>query len=137
VALLTALLAGCAALPLASDDENEGGFGLPQQRANETYPGARRELTGELRVAGDGCAYLEIDGVERLAVWPAGSEVSRPVRLPDATELEHGDVLRVRGAMVPTALLPGGADGYWGNLTAFCAGDVAEVVVVDVVIEGR
>ena len=117
--------------------EAEGGFGLPQQLAGETYPGTRRELTGELRVAADGCAYLEIDGVGRLAVWPAGSELSRPVRLPDATELEHGDTVRVTGAVVPTALLPGGADGYWGNLTAFCAGDVPEVVVVDAVIGSR
>lgn len=90
-----------------------------------------------MRVAGNGCAYLEIDGVERLAVWPSGSELSRPVRLPDATELEHGDLVRVIGAVVPVALLPGGADGYWGNLTAFCTGDVAEVVVIDTVIEGR
>jgi len=136
-ALLAAFLAGCGSLLPASDADNEGGFGLPQQFAGETYPGTRRELIGELRVAGDGCAYLEIDGVERLAVWPAGSELSRPVRLPDATELEHGDELRVTGAIMPTAMLPGGADGYWGNLTAFCAGDVPEVVVIDAVIGGR
>jgi len=131
------LLVGCSTFAVPTEEPNEGGFGLPQQLAGETYPGTRRELTGELRVAGDGCAYLEIDGVERLAVWPAGSELSRPVRLPDATELEHGDELRVTGAVAPTALLPGGADGYWGNLTAFCAGDVAEVVVIDAVIESR
>jgi hypothetical protein len=136
-ALLAALLAGCTDLPAPSDDSGEGGFGLPQQLAGETYPGTRRELTGELRVAGDRCAYVELDGVERLAVWPAGSELSRPVRLPDATELEHGDLLRVTGAIVRTALLPGGADGYWGNLTSFCAGDVAEGVVIDAVIERR
>jgi hypothetical protein len=134
---LAALLAGCGSLLPASEGEGEGGFGLPRQLAGEPYPGTRRELTGELRVAGDGCAYLEIDGVERLAVWPAGSELSRPVRLPDATELEHGDLLRVTGAIVPAALLPGGADGYWANVSTFCAGDVAEVVVIDAVTGGR
>ena len=131
------MLAACSTLPIQTDAPNEGGFGLPQQLAGEVYPGTRRELTGELRVAGDGCAYLELDGVERLAVWPAGSELSRPVRLPDATELEHGDELRVTGAILPVGLLPGGPDGYWGNLTTFCAGDRAEVVVIDAVIEGR
>ena len=80
-------------------------------------------------MAGSGCANLEIDGVSRLAVWPAGSVLSRPVRLPDETELEHGDVLRVTGAVLGAAALPGGADGYWGSLTAFC--DADEVVVID------
>jgi hypothetical protein len=136
-ALLAAVLAGCSALQSPSGADSEGGFGLPQQLVGETYPGTRRELIGELRVAGDGCAYLEIDGVERLAVWPGGSELSRPVRLADATELEHGDAVRVTAAIVPTDLLPGGAEGYWGNLTAFCAGDVAEVIVIDAVIGGR
>ena len=103
---------------------------MPQQRPDEVYLGARRDLTGELRVAANGCAMLEIDGVSRMAVWPAGSELSRPVRLPDETELEHGDVLRVTGAFVDATALPGGADGgYWGSLTAFCGAD--EVVVID------
>jgi hypothetical protein len=106
------------------------GFGLPQQRPDEVYPGTRRELTGELRVAANGCAMLDMDGVPRMAVWPAGSELSRPARLPDGTELEHGDVLQVTGAIVDAAALPGGAEGgYWGSLTTFC--DADEVVVID------
>jgi len=109
--------------------EGEGGFGLPHQLAGETYPGTRRELTGELRVAENGCANLEVDGVSRLAVWPAGSVLSRPVRLPDETELEHGDTLRVTGAILAAAALPGGTDGYWGSFTAFC--DADEVIVID------
>jgi hypothetical protein len=129
VAALVLLLAGCGLLPPASEGEAEGGFGLPQQLPAEDYPGTRRELTGELRVAANGCANVEIDGVSRLAVWPAGSVLSRPVRLPDGTELEHADLLRVTGAILASAALPGGADGYWGSLTAFC--EAAEVVVID------
>ena len=84
----------------------------------------------------NGCAMLELDGVSRLAVWPAGSETSRPVRLPDGTELAHGDVLRVTGAIVDAAALPGGADGgYWGSLTAYC--DADQVVVIDSVSGAR
>jgi hypothetical protein len=56
--------------------------------------------------------------------------LSRPVRLPDGTELEHGDLIRVVGAILASPALPGGADGgYWGSLTAFC--EAAEVVVID------
>ena len=120
---------------LQPSSEAEGGFGLPQQRPNEEYPGTLRELTGELRVAGNGCANLEIDGVSRLAVWPAGSALSRPVRLPGGTELEHGDDLRVTAAILASAALPGGPDGYWGSLTAFC--DTDEVIVIDAVTEHR
>ena len=86
-------------------------------------------------MASNGCANLEIDGVSRLAIWPAGSVLSRPVRDPDGTELEHGDLLRVTGAILDTGALAGGADGYWGSLTAFCASD--EVVVIDSVIGVR
>ena len=135
VVALAVLLAGCGPLQPASDGEAEGGFGLPQQLSGEVYPGTRRELTGELRVAANGCANLEIDGVSRLAVWPAGSELSRPVRLPDGTELEHGDEVRLTGAILPVAELPGGPDGYWGSLTGFCGTD--EAIVIDSVTGGR
>ena len=86
-------------------------------------------------MAANGCANLEIDGVSRMAVWPAGSELSRPVRLPDGTELEHGDELRLTGTILRAVDLPGGADGYWGSVTGFCETD--EVVVIDSVIGGR
>ena len=133
VAALLIVVSGCGVLQPAG--EAEGGPGLPQQRPTEEYPGTRRELTGELRVAADGCAFLEVDGVPLLAIWPAGSELSRPVRLPDGTELEHGDELRVTAAVLATGALPGGPDGYWGSVTMFC--DTDEVIVIDAVTEHR
>ena len=112
-------------------------MGLPQQLDGETYPGERRELLADLELSPEGCAYAVTDGVARLAIWPAGSALSNPVRLPDGTELADGDPLRGTAAVVPFAALPGGADGYWGMVTGFCTGNEAEAIVFDSVNAGR
>lgn len=106
-------------------------MGLPQQLAGETYAGARRDLTGTLTVAENGCVYLDTDGVQRLLIFPAGSALSDPARLPDGAELHAGEALVGRGAVIRTETLPGGPDGYWGSVTGFCTGDVPEAVVFD------
>jgi hypothetical protein len=106
-------------------------MGLPRQLDGEQYPGRRVELTGEVSVASNGCVYLSADGLERLAIWPRDASLSEPVRLADGTELRDGDAVRGTGTVLPTAGLAGGADGYWADVTGFCAGDVSEAVVFD------
>jgi hypothetical protein len=108
-------------------------MGLPQQLEGEVYPGVRREWSGELTNAANGCDYLVIDGVARLAIWPRGSTLSNPVRLPDGTELADGDQVRGTGSILAAKDLPGGraANGYWAHVTGFCTGDVPEVIVLD------
>lgn len=113
-------------------------MGLPTQLAGETYPGPRRELTGSIEVAENGCVYFSDGGVQRLAVFPRGSELSSPVRLPDGSELADGEAVRAIGSLVAADAMPGGPDGYWAMVTGYCSGSAAEVAVLDeVVSEGR
>ena len=112
-------------------------MGLPQQLPGETYPGDEALFEGALRVADDGCAYLTGPSGARLIIWPAGSALSQPARLPDGTELRDGDRLRARGRVVPVADLPGGRDGYWAHVTGFCDAGAGEVAVFDSVSADR
>lgn len=134
LALLGAL-AACAALPDVASDE--AGMGLPQQLAGERYPGAAIEVEGQVHVADDGCVYLLDGGPQRLLIWPGGSSLANPVRLPDGTELAHGDLIRGSGRVVRHAALPGGPDGYWSHVTGFCDNGNDEALVLDDVRRAR
>jgi hypothetical protein len=112
-------------------------MGLPQQLPGETYPGVKVELEGALHVADDGCAYLTGPAGARLIIWPGGSTLSQPARLPDGTELRDGDRLEARGRLVATSDLPGGPDGYWAFVTGFCDAGGENVAVLDEVSVDR
>ena len=117
--------------------EGQGGMGLPQQLPGETYAGPRAEITGDLFVADDGCAYVTDGDALRLVIWPAGSRLSNPARLPDGTELRDGDAISGRARIVRIEALPGGRDGYWAHVTGFCDDGEDEVVVFDDVSADR
>lgn len=106
-------------------------MGLPRQLDGERYPGTRGQIDAEVRVADNGCANVVVDGRELLAIWPRGSELSQPVRLPDGTELADGDRFEGVGTVMEARALPGGPDGYWAMVTGFCTGDAPQVVVFD------
>ena len=132
--LLAALaLAACASPP----DDALGGPGLPQQLPGERYPGERQQLAGNLELLENGCVNVVIDGVSRLVIWPAGSDLGDPVTLPDGTPLAAGDAVSGAGAVIPVNALPGGPDGYWGSVTGFCDSQPREVVVFDEVGPNR
>ena len=127
------LATGCT----GGDEEALGGPGLPQQIQGETYPGPRQELTGAIELASNGCVNLVTDAGPRMVIWPAGSELAGPVRLPDGTPLADGDRIRGTGAKVRVDALAGGADGYWGSVIGFCDPDAREVIVFDDVHQDR
>jgi len=112
-------------------EEALGGPGLPQQLPGETYPGARQELAAAIELARNGCVNLVTDDGSRMVIWPAGSELADPVRLPDGTRLTDGDRIRGTGAIVPVNALAGGPDGYWDSIIGFCDPDARDVVVFD------
>jgi hypothetical protein len=127
---LVAGLSGC--LGVVDDDSAQGGLGLPQQLDGETYPGARDELAGTVVVAENGCFLLDVDGVVRLAIWPAGSRGDGDgVVLPDGDRLVGGSGLAARGTVLPVTGLAGGPDGYWATVVQFCVPDDRDVVVLD------
>lgn len=88
VLLLTGVMTACS---LSPGEDAQGGPGLPQQIPGETYPGDRSELIGEVQVARNGCIDVVVDGISRMVIWPAGSELADAVRLPDGASLVDGD----------------------------------------------
>lgn len=112
-------------------------MGLPTKLPDERYLGTTTPFSAELTVAQDGCAYLDFGRGRMVAIWPAGSELSEPARLADGTELAPGDIVQGIGTVVEFEALPDWPDGYWGFVTGFCQGDVAEALVVDEVSEVR
>ncbi len=112
-------------------------MGLPVQLPGESYPGERARLATRLVVGEEGCAYVSVDGQRLVGIWPAGSQWSGPVRLPDGNELVDGDELIGTATVVGFEELPGGPDGWWAHVTGFCAGDAPRAVVFDEVSEAR
>ena len=130
------MLAACNVLvPHATPVSDQGGMGLPVKIDGEKYNGEPIPFSAELTVGDDGCAYLDFNRGDMLAIWPTGSELSAPVRLPDGTELVAGNIVRGLGTVVAFGALPGQPDGYWGFVTGFCAGEVPQALVVDEVSE--
>lgn len=132
------LLAGCTVVqPVpVQTDQGRGGIGIPQQLEGEAYPGRIVALRGMVWIGDDGCVYL-LEDQPRLIVWPAGSELSNPVRLPDGTELHDGDEVTLDGRLALSGDLPGGSDGYWAHVTGFCDAGSDQVVVVSRITRGR
>jgi hypothetical protein len=130
------LLVGCGLMqPEPMDVPDEGGMGLPVKNAGEEYEGEPIPFSAELTVSEEGCAYLDFNRGDMLAIWPSGSELSEPVRLADGTELAPGDIVRGLGTVVLFNALPGGPDGYWAFVTGFCAGEIPQALVVDEISE--
>lgn len=123
------MLAACG-LPLASVAD-EGGIGLPAKIDGERYAGEAVPFAAELSVGDEGCVYLDFGEGRMLAIWPTGSDLSDPVRLPDGTEARAGDIVEGVGTLVAFGALPGGVDGYWSHVAGFCRGDVPRALVVD------
>ena len=114
---------------------NEGGFGAPSQMPGEFDFGPGKPVNGELRLAENGCWYADISGQERLVVLPVGFQQSPETgeELIDSTgaAFRDGDRFDAIGSMVPGDLVPGGADGKWGDYMAFCHPSMAELAIFD------
>lgn len=131
VALAVALaVAGCG-LGMPGEGEGEGGLGLPQQLPGETYPGERRQITGQLEITDVGCLHVVVDGESHFVIWPGGAELADAVRLPSGEELRPGDTVLGTGALTPVAPLTAEGDGYWAHAIGFCAPEADRVLVFD------
>ena len=122
------VLAACSTPP-----SGLSGMGLPQQRANEVYPGTRMALEGVLQIADDGCFQLLMNGNRTFVIWPPGASQDGPVRirLPDGGVIGEGDALKATGAFTPVAPLIADRNGYWATTIGFCAPESEEVIVLD------
>lgn len=130
VAGLAAAIGGCAWVDPVPTEEALGGMGLPTWSEEETYVGESIPFAAEVVVADNGCAYAEFGRGEMVALWPPGSTLSAPARLPDGTEVVDGAIVEGIGLLVPFGALPGGADGYWAHVTGFCHGDVPRALLL-------
>jgi hypothetical protein len=107
------------------------GLGLPVPIAGESYPGERKDVTGVLEVASNGCLQLGVDGQRYFVIWPTGSMLDDRVRLPNGQVVREGQTVTGTGALTPSAPLVAQRDSYWASAIGFCAPDATEVLVLD------
>jgi hypothetical protein len=132
--VIAGLLAACTSAP----QPGLGGMGLPQQRPDEVYPGARQEIVGVFDIAGDGCFHLLTKGKREFVIWPSGATQDGPIRirLPDGSVIRDGDPVFGTGAYTPVAPLVADRNGYWATTIGFCASDADQVIVLDDAFKG-
>lgn len=109
---------------------------LPHQLPGENYRGDRRELTGLLHVADNGCFQVALGAGTNFVIWPAGSEDAAVgdlpgVRLAGGDVIVAGNTVAGRGALTATAPLTVERNGWWAHVIGYCAPDASEVVVFD------
>lgn len=135
-----ALLAACGSGSPSEGDgpaDDEGGMGVPQQFATETFPGVRRAVEVRVHVADNGC-FLAVLGSapdRHLVVWPEGT-VQGPsgdrLQLPGGTPVTDGELLTGQGTLMPVRRLHGfGGDSYWDYAVGFCTPGASDVLVLD------
>lgn len=130
LAILAAIVVACDWTDSTPTEDALGGMGLPSWSEDEGYAGEAIPFAAEVVVARNGCAYVDFGRGEMLALWPPGSELSAPARLPDGTEVVAGAIVEGVGLVVPFGALPGGANGYWAHVTGFCGGDVPSALLL-------
>lgn len=99
-------------------------------------------LVATLGVTGSGCVTVEVDGVERLPVWPTGTTVEQDqadpvtyvVTLPGGLVLTTGDSFEGPGVVDDgpgTFTVDGEPQGKVASLIDFCAIDAPPVAFFD------
>ncbi|WP_144268221.1 hypothetical protein [Demequina sp. NBRC 110055] len=114
--------------------EAQAGFGVPRQPDDAPIEGERTDISGVVRVRGNDCVDLEVDGLQRWAVWPADSGAVDGGAMPelDGVAVDAGDGITGTGALVTADALPDwGGDGYFAAFGGFCDADKVGVVVLD------
>lgn len=116
--------------------DNDGGFGAPSQTAGEFGDDySPYTVTGTLQLADTGCWYIELNGVERLLVFPEGFSFaeSDTTTIVDAESVEFhtGDAIDGVTTFRHESTLPGGTAGKWGNYLTFCDPSIRELAVFD------
>lgn len=136
VPALCALLAlcGCGLFGVGSGPD-VGGPGIPQAQDAESFPGERREVTGEVLATNEGCVFVVVSGVEYFAIWPSGSDgpddSGRLLLLPDGDAVRDGDSIVGVGALTPVRPLVADRNGYWASVIGYCAPDIETAMVLD------
>lgn len=99
-------------------------------------------LVGRVGVTGSGCVTVEVDGVERIPVWPTGTTVEQDqadpdtyvVTLPGGPVLTTGDSFEGPGVVDDgpgTFTVEGEPQGKVATLIDFCAIDAPPVAFFD------
>lgn len=109
----------------------QAGMELPRQADGLTFPGERRDVTGVLSVAANGCLDLVMDGTVYFVIWPKGSLEADRVKLPGGSVVAEGDMVAGTGAFTPTSPWVANRDDYWSRAVGYCAGDATEMLVLD------
>jgi hypothetical protein len=144
VCLLAAVVVTMStACSLGSDGDGDqvGGDRLPVQVASEVYPETDTEFTGVASLNDGGCWTIDIGDGQRLAVFPEGfvkDEFGTAMVSADGqVQVTHGSRLEFIGGPFVADAMPGVPDGFWGNYLAFCNPEIAEFVVIDLIISAR
>lgn len=137
-AVVIGLVPACSTGSEGIEDQALGGDRLPVKVASEVYPATDTELTGVVSLHDDGCWMVDIGDGERLVVFPEGfgedESGTAMVSSDGSQQVTDGSHLEFIGGPFVAEVMPGVPDGYWGNYLVFCAPEVEEFVVIDLLI---
>lgn len=136
-ALVALLVGGCGDASTPDTTQDVGGSpSVPRQSTAGELGGRRSPTGGTVRLAPDGCWFLEdVDGQRRMLVWPPATEVGddgASILLDDATVLVPGTVIEGSGTRLGVRALA--ADGFVAQIAGFCAPTGVDVAVLDAVL---
>ena len=134
----TSLASACTAGSEGDGEQALGGDRLPVKVASEVYPETDTELTGVASLDDDGCWMVDIGDGKRLLVFPEGfveDESGAAMVSSDGSQrVTSGSQLAFIGGPFVAEAMPEVPDGFWGNYLAFCAPEVGEFVVIDLLL---
>lgn len=142
MALMTVSLASSCSVGKQSDaDQVLGGDRLPVKTGSETYPETDTELTGVVSLDDRGCWMVDIGDGQRLLVFPedfVNDDPAAAMVSPDGLQrVTNGSRISFIGGPIVAEAMPGGRDGFWGNYLAFCAPEIREFTLVDLLLSAR
>ena len=147
-----ATILALGALSACGSSGDEDGFGaltvsdLDNPPIEGHFTGAPTDVTGTLGVTQQGCVTVTVDGVTRMAFWPAGTSVVNDggpggytVTIPGGPTLhtaeDGGDTFRatavVDGELMDFVTEDGAADSKAAQYLTYCAVDAAPIAFFD------
>ena len=145
-----ATILALGALSACGSSGDEDGFGaltvsdLDNPPIEGHFTGSPEDVDGTLGLTHNGCVTVTVDGVARVAFWPAGTTVedhggTYTIDIPDRPDLhaaaDSGDTFHATAVVDETAgdfvAKDGSSDGKAAQYLTYCAVDAAPIAFFD------